>query len=110
MRSNVPKKVSLVAAMGLICSTATADHYVSTVGELQPNHSTLDCFFFKLDGVTQTNPLSPNPGWFAVARSSVGAKEAYAAVLAARLTGMPIRVTTGGGLACSYPEATYINM
>lgn len=96
--------------MSLTCATANAAEYVSTVAELQPNHSTLDCVFFRLDGVAQSDPPSPNGGWFAISRSSLGAKDAYALLLAARLTGMPVHVVTGGALACSYAEATYINM
>jgi len=93
----------------MVVTSTKADTYSGVVLEVQPNHATYDCFFFKIAGVVQTNPASPNPGWFAVQRSLSSSKESFATVLSARLTGGAITVNTGGGLVCGYPEATYIN-
>lgn len=80
------------------------------VESLQANHVTLDCYFFKLEGVTQADPAVPGNPWFAVLRSELGSKDAYAMLLAARVSGVPVTVYTDGTSVCGYARAYYVMM
>jgi hypothetical protein len=56
------------------------------------------CYYFTLSGVAQADPSVPNNPWFAIStNSNVSAKEEFALILTARVTGTPVSavVTTG---------------
>jgi hypothetical protein len=72
------------------------------VGTLQAFYDGADCVFFKLEGVTQADPIKPNDPMFAIAATQAGAKNAYAALLAAKLAGLMPIVRTRGNLVCGY--------
>jgi len=80
------------------------------ISQLQPDHPSVNCFYFTLDGVSEADPIRPGVAWFAVDRDvHPGAKDLYAALLAARLSGSSITaVNTSGGLACGYAAVYYV--
>ena len=83
--------------------------YTAVVSEIQPNHDTLDCIFFRLNGITGISP--PTPGeWLAIARSTNGAMETFAVLLTSRTKNITVTVKTTGALACGYAQATYVIM
>jgi hypothetical protein len=49
------------------------EHSNKLVSELQAVNPTTDCFFFRLEGVAQADPVKPNDQWFAMSRSHSGA-------------------------------------
>jgi hypothetical protein len=101
-------KVMVALALCSAMGAASSAEYNGLVSDIQPNHSTANCFFFRLEGVTIT-PASPG-NWFAVSYTSNGAKETFASVLAAKLSGVPVKVTTLSTTptVCNYAEATYV--
>jgi hypothetical protein len=106
MHRSVRVVVGIVIALAL--NPAWSAEYTGLVSDLQPNHNSQNCFFFRLSGVT-INPASPG-NWFAVAYTTFGAKETYATLLAAKLSDTPIKVTTlpTAPTVCNYAEATYV--
>jgi hypothetical protein len=56
--------VSVGVLATLAAMPAFSAEYTSTVSELQPNHVSEDCIFFRLSGVTGITPASPGD-WFA---------------------------------------------
>ena len=99
-----------VGAASVCCSGAWATgHHGKRVGYLQPAEITTDCFYFTLEGVTQADPAKPNDPWFAVLRTQSGAKEMYATLLAAKLSGSTLtQVNASGTIVCGYPQATMV--
>ncbi len=82
-----------------------------TVQYLQPDGTNADCYYFTLNGVSQADPVNPGSPWFGVSRTAhPGAKELFAVLLAARLTGTPINVNTTGSLECGYAGVYYTLM
>ena len=65
-------------------------------------YDSADCIYFKLEGVTQADPIKPNEPLFAIARTKGGAKEAFATLLAAKITRTPPWVRTRGNVVCGY--------
>lgn len=90
------------AMLAYLQNAAAVDYANKIVVNLQAKASA-DCFYFTLEGVA---------GWFAVPRSSVGAKDAYALILSARLTNTPINISSNTIAAtCNgYPEASLVWM
>lgn len=80
------------------------------VGTIQSTYSVTDCFYFTLDGVTEADPVLPGSAWFAVSRSQLGSKDAYAMLLSAKLAGQPLRVHTNGTLSCGHATASEVYM
>ena len=79
---------------------AATDFEQKFVIGIQPSGDVADCFYFRLEGVTQPGPAANGP-WFAMARTQYGAKDAYALLLAAKLTGTPVSVrSTSTSVAC----------
>lgn len=76
-----------------------ADKKVTT---LYGFYDAADCVYFRLEGVSQADPVKPNESLFAIARSQPGAKEAFATLLAAKLSGLAPFVRTRGNLICGY--------
>ena len=80
------------------------------VGQLQSTFIGSDCFYFTLAGVTEADPVKPGSPWFAIQRSQFGSKDAYAMLLAAKLSGQTVYVSTNGSLTCGYVTAVEVIM
>jgi hypothetical protein len=59
-------------------------------------------------GVAEADPVKPGNAWFAVSRTQYGAKDAYAMLLAAKLSGQAVNISTNGTLSCTYPTASSV--
>lgn len=81
---------------------SAVNHVDKKVGELQPTYAVADCFYFKLKGIAEADPVKPGVAWFAVSRTDFGAKEAYATLLTAKLMDANVRIITSGGISCGY--------
>jgi hypothetical protein len=84
------------------------DHHNATVGYLQSTLVDTNCLYFTLSGVNQADPAVSGSPWFAISRSSVGAGDAYATLLAAKLSGSPLWIRTSGQMVCGYATAVYV--
>lgn len=99
----------LVTVVGLLLASpasASVDHY-STIEQMQNTHQTTNCFYFTLVRVSQADPVVPGSPWFAMHRDTQGAGDTYAMLLAAKLSGSRIRITTTGALMCGYAGIVY---
>ncbi|GFE78591.1 hypothetical protein GCM10011487_05910 [Steroidobacter agaridevorans] len=101
---------AVAVLIGSISTPATSATYTAVVSQLQPNHETMDCIFFRLSGVTDISPASPGD-WFAIPRNSDGAMETFAVLLASRTkANMPVTVYTTSAMACGYAQAVSVIM
>jgi hypothetical protein len=80
------------------------------VSQIQSTYTGSDCFYFTLEGVTEADPVVPGAIWFAIPRTQNGSKDAYAMLLAAKLSGAPLRVHTNGTVSCGYATASEVFM
>lgn len=80
------------------------------VGQLQSTYDGADCIYFTLEGVTEADPIKPGDPFFAIPRSQYGAKDAYAMLLAAKISGQTVLVSTRGTLACGYAAVSQVIM
>ena len=80
------------------------------VGTLQSTFEGADCFYFTLEGVSQADPILPGSPWFAIPRTQYGAKDAYAMLLSAKLSGQPVNVVTNGAAACGLAAVSQVYM
>lgn len=80
------------------------------VGRLSSTYDSADCIYFTLEGVTEADPIKPGDPMFAIPRTQYGAKDGYAMLLSAKLTGQPVFVVTRGTLACGYASVAQILM
>jgi hypothetical protein len=88
--------IALIAAV-----PGSAADWTAKVGQLQSTNVGLDCFYFTLNGIAAADPaLGNNSPWFAIPRAQYGAKDAYAMLLAAKLSDVSVRVSTTGGTIC----------
>ncbi|WP_153067010.1 hypothetical protein [Steroidobacter cummioxidans] len=95
---------------GLTSIPAASATYTAVVSQIQPNHETLDCIFFRLSGVTAISPASPGD-WFAIPRDSAGAMETFAVLLTSRTKGnIAVTVHTSNATACGYAQAIAVIM
>jgi hypothetical protein len=104
-------KRALAGALIIACSTAGAvDHIDKSVDTINPNTvaSIGDCYTFTLVGVAEADPVRPAVGTFALPRTRQSAKEAYATLLAAKMSGTRVMVGTTGLLACGFAEVSYV--
>ncbi|WP_129777618.1 hypothetical protein [Peristeroidobacter soli] len=101
--------VVVAVLAGVTPVTAASATYTAAVSQIQPNHETLDCIFFRLTGVTGIAPASPGD-WFAIPRDSAGAMEAFAVLLTSRTKAMPVTVQTTTETACGYARALTVIM
>ena len=108
MNHRVLKNLILIA----VCAPSIAQAATwtgKTVGNVQPNHPSIDCYWFRLNGVGEADPVTPGNPWFAVARTELGSREAYATLLAAKVAGAPVTVYTDGTTVCGgYARAIYV--
>lgn len=91
-----------------VSAKSAVNHVDKKVGELQPTYAAADCFYFKLKGIAEADPIKPSVAWFAVSRTDFGAKEAYATLLAAKLMDANVRIITSGGVSCGYAGVSEI--
>ena len=103
---SIPLKSSittlLLLGMAGLQAQAQVLHSDKKIATLQAFYDGADCVFFKLEGVTQADPVKPNDPMFAIAATQPGAKNAYAALLGAKLSGLTPIVRTRGNLVCGY--------
>lgn len=103
---SVPLEASIATLLlvGTACLPAQAQVLYSDrkITTLQAFYDGADCVFFKLEGVVQADPVKPNDPMFAIAATQPGAKNAYAALLGAKLSGLTPVVRTRGSLVCGY--------
>lgn len=106
------RDVLRIALLGGLISLPTIAFGASwsgkSVGHLQASAAEADCFFFTLEGVTEADAVRPGSPWFAVSRSQYGARDAYAMLLVAKLTGQPINISTNGTLSCGFATANAV--
>jgi hypothetical protein len=62
-----------------------------------------------LTGVAQADPVVPNSGWFAINASAAGAQAAFATLLAAKISGTAVHVTTDGTTSCGFATANWVS-
>jgi hypothetical protein len=112
MKKKAKGVLAVALAMASIHSLPAnaVDHVQKRVLYLQSTSDTVDCFFFVLESVGQADPVKPGDQWFAFPRSQYGSKDAYAMLLAAKLTGATVTVHTNGQMACGYASAARIMM
>jgi hypothetical protein len=100
--------VMLPVALPAIALATT--HSNKAVGQIQVTHAAEDCFWFSLEGVTEADPVTAGNPWFAIPRTQYGARDAYAALLAAKLSGQTVTVTTNGSVSCGYATAYVVTI
>lgn len=90
-----------VAAAALMWSGASYanQQWTAMVQQLQPPLSNQDCVYFTLTGVSQADPVSAGSAWFAIPSTQTGFSEVYAALLAAKISGATVMVSTSGNFA-----------
>lgn len=99
------------AVLTTVPALALAVNWTSrTVGQLQSTYDGADCIYFTLEGVAEADPAKPGDPWFAIPRTQYGAKDAYAMLLAAKLTGKTVFVSTRGTLSCGYAAVSQVLM
>jgi hypothetical protein len=110
-------KAILAMSLGICCAIGSSDanatavqHHDKTVSLLETD-AVNSCFFFQLSGVLEANPIVPNGIWFAVDKNGTNAKEMYAILLSARLTGNALtRVLTNGEVVCGQAKVVTIDL
>lgn len=81
-----------------------------SVGQLQSAAIGADCIYFTLIGVNEADPVMPGNPWFAMARTQYGAKDTYAMLLSAKLTGQLVSVVTTNTVVCGYAGVNLVWM
>jgi hypothetical protein len=72
---------------------------------------TRECTFFIINGVSESDPITPNSPWFAAPKTHPGYKDIVATLLMARATGMPLQhVSTTGAVACGHAEISSVSI
>lgn len=99
---------ALIGAPSMVFSAVTWTG--KTVGQLISSHDGADCIYFTLEGVAEADPVAPGFAWFALPRAQYGAKDAYAMLLSAKLSGQTVSVVTRNTLSCGYATAGQVMM
>jgi hypothetical protein len=111
MRIGRQVRAAVVAALAVLPVMGLAANWTDrTVGQLQSTYDGADCIYFTLEGVAEADPVKPGDHWFAIPRTQYGAKDAYAMLLAAKLTGKTVFVSTRGTLSCGYAAVSQVLM
>lgn len=99
---------SMASAIVLCSLQANAVEHTGTVERMLPPDSR-PCLFFTLTGVSVADPSLPSSPWFAIRQSQNGYKETFALLLAAKHTGLPVTVSTTGGVVteCGHAGIVY---
>lgn len=106
-----------VAILGVGCcagiqvaNAALVQHFNKTVLWLETD-AVNSCIFFRLADVNEANPVVPNDVYFAIDMTKANAKEMYASILGARLSGSSVnRVLTNGEVACGKSKVLTIDL
>jgi len=98
----------MVSTIVLCSLQANAVEHTGTVGNILPPDSR-PCLFFTITGVSQADPVTPSSNWFAIRQSQNGYKETFTLLLAAKLTGQPVTVSTTGAVVteCGHAGILY---
>jgi hypothetical protein len=106
------KRSLFLASAALIAAPCSAiGDWTAPVEVLQSTYIGSDCIYFTLHGVSVADPALPSTGaWFAMPRTQNGSRDAYAMLLTAKVSGLPVRVSTTGAIACGYPQVASIYM
>ena len=62
-----------------------------------------------LTGVSQADPVVPNSGWFAINATAPGVQAAFAALLAAKVSGTAVHIQTDGTTSCGLSTASWVS-
>ena len=63
-----------------------------------------------LSGVSQADPAVPNNGWFAISKTNASAEDAYAALVAAKVSGTTLHIRTDGTVSCGNATASLVSL
>ena len=99
------KSIALIILLASPSVVLAVNWYNKSMGQLQSMYDGADCIYFTLGGVSEADPVKPGDPWFAIPRSQYGAKDAYAMLLSAKLSGQVVNVATRGTLSCGYATA-----
>ena len=97
-------------ALALSSVAVAFNHPPRSVGQLISTFDSGDCVIFTLNGITEADPRVPSTPWFAIPRTQFGAKDAYAMLLSARLTGEAVEVRTSNDIVCGYIRVSHVIM
>lgn len=103
--------ISVLACVAGMSSAqaALAEHFGKTISLLEAADSS--CIFFQLSGVTEANPAVPSGVWFGIDKNQGNAKEMYALLLSARISGTSLaRVLTNEQLVCGVSKVLAIDL
>jgi len=98
--ANINVRAQVVRALFVILCFASssalcADFWGKSIGYLGGGDSR-PCVFFNLVGVSPADPALPGVDWFVLPKTHPQFKESFALLMAAKLTGKLINVTTTG--------------
>ena|SRR5437868_9538604 len=94
---------SLMACGAFVAGPVGATVRNAKVGQLSSTYINSDCILFTLEGVTEADGSVQNNPWYSIPRSQFGSKDAYAMLLAAKLSGQSVWVApTGLASTCGY--------
>lgn len=103
---------ALASLMALSASgpgLAAVTHGAKEVGSMQ-TYDSAACFYFRLKGVSEADPVKPGDSWFALERTQPGAKEALATLLLAKATDKTVTVVSQGAMKCGYASPANIQL
>ena len=101
-------KIVILVTTIVISQLSLAEYHQNKKVDLLQSADTRDCFFFRLSGVTQADPVTPNIPWFSVPLNHKQAKEIYSTLLAARTSDRSISVATTGQTECGHAGVSYL--
>jgi hypothetical protein len=109
-KATVPAILLLGSILGISSAEAAlVQHFDKTISVLEAADS--PCIFFQLTGVTEANPAVPSGVWFGIDKNQGNAKEMYALLLSARLSGTSLaRVLTNGDVVCGVAKAFTLDL
>jgi hypothetical protein len=102
---------AVVTTVALLASSqlhANTDHFNAEVDKLESTLASTNCFYFTLHGVAVADPVVAGSPWFAMERAGDAGRDAYATLLAAKLSGAKLRITTSGSVVCGYAGVVYV--
>ena len=89
--------ITMISMSGVASAVTWQDRQVGVLQSV----AGADCVFFTLVGVAEADPARPGDPWFSMPRSQSGAKDLYAMLLAAKLSGQAVTVQTTGSTSSS---------
>ncbi len=103
-----PQKTTIFFLLYLVAMVVSAADYPNKkIGYIR-GPDTRPCLLFQLEGVTTAgNTGSP---WFALSFSHPGYKDIFSIMLAAKMSGKTINVSTSNNTACGHAEVMVIGL